>query len=210
MKTPSPKSTRKPVIGILGGIGAGKSTVASEFAALGCALVDGDAIGHELLATAEVKDLLRQRWDDEIFGGGGRVDRAALGDIVFGSPDEMKALNGIMHPRIRRLIQQRISDAMTDDNVKGVVLDAAVALEAGWDDLCTHLVFVDAPRGLRAARSGALRGWDRHAWRMREKSQIPLDTKAARCYYTLDNSSSVSFLREQIRELFSEIVSVSD
>ena len=210
MKTPSPKSPRKPVIGILGGIGAGKSTVASEFAALGCALVDGDAIGHELLNTAEVKDLLRGQWGDEIFCDDGQVDRRALGRIVFNAPGELEVLNGIMHPRIRRGIQQRISAAMADGSVKAVVLDAAVALEAGWDDLCSHLVFVDAPRRLRAARSEALRGWNRHAWRMREKSQIPLDTKAARCYYTLDNSSSVSFLREQIRELFSEIVSVSD
>jgi dephospho-CoA kinase len=86
-----------------------------------------------------------------------------------------------------------------------MALDAAVLLEAGWDQLCTHLVFVAAPARQRQRRVRQ-RGWDARSWRQREKIQIPLDSKIGRCYYTIDNSSSVSHLCEAVRELFHGIV----
>ena len=136
---------RKPVIGIVGGIGAGKSTAAGQFAALGCRLVDADRIGHELLAEPDVQAEIRRRWGDAAFAPGGQVSREALAELVFDSPAELDALNAILHPRIRRRMEQAIAEAQADASAAGVVLDAAVMFEAGWDDLCTHRVFVGAP-----------------------------------------------------------------
>jgi dephospho-CoA kinase len=195
----------KPVLGIVGGIGAGKSTAAAELVALGCVRVDGDAIGHELLGDREVLGEIRRRWPAGVVGPDGRVDREALARRVFADPAELEALNAILHPRIRRRMARRIAAARRDPAARGIVVDAAVLLEAGWDDLCTHLVFVSAPEERRLERVSAQRGWGRRTWMQREKSQISLDKKAAKCDYTIDNCSSVSRLREQIRQLFHRI-----
>jgi len=187
----------KPVIGIVGGIGAGKSTAAAEFAALGCPLIDGDVIGHELLSDSDVLRRIGQAWPEGIIGADGQVDRKALASRVFADPAELERLNRILHPRIRRRMARQIAEAQRDPAVPGVVVDAA--------DLCTHLVFVSAPARERQKRASRRRGWTRETWRRREKSQISLDRKAAKCDYTIDNCLSVPHLREQIRQLFCRI-----
>lgn len=195
----------KPVIGILGGVGAGKSTVAAEFGKLGCAVIDGDRIGQELLDQDEVKSLLRQAFGATIFGPDGWVDRQGLARRVFKHSSELDVLNSIMQSRIRKQMERLIDQAQKDPQIPAIVMDAAIMLEAGWDDLCTELVFVSSPADARERRVSQ-RGWDRQTWEDREKTQISLDRKRQRCYFTLDNSSSVSYLVEQIRELFNQIV----
>ncbi len=195
----------KPVIGIVGGVGAGKTAAAGEFAALGCRLIDADKIGHELLREPDVLAEVRRRWGDAVLGLDGQVVRAALAEVVFHSPAELAALNAILHPRIRRAMELAITDAQADESVKAVVMDAAVLLEAGWDDLCTHRVFVSAPADDRRRRVAQSRHWSDETWAAREKSQISLDTKASVCEYTLDNRLGASFLREQVRVIFHRI-----
>jgi len=196
----------KPVIGIVGGVGAGKSTVAAQFAAMGCVVVDCDAIGHGLLADEGVRERLRGRWGQAVFGPEGSVDRRALAEKVFRRPEDLQELNRIMHPRIRDRIQEDIRRAWENPSVAAVVIDAAVLFEAGWDDLCSHVVFVRAPEEDRARRARASRGWDTETWRLRENSQFSLDKKARNCDYTVDNSSSASYLSEQVRRTFHRIV----
>jgi len=203
-------SADKPVIGVVGGVGAGKSTAAAELARLGCALIDADQIGHELLADESVRRQLRKRWGGRIFDDGGCVDRKALGRIVFSDPDELAALNAVVHPRIRRRMAEQIADARARRDVPAVVVDAAVLFEAGWNDLCTHLVFVDCPPDQRLRRVRAGRQWDEETWRQRERSQDFLDTKRQMCEDTIDGSSDVSHLVEQLRKLFHRIVIASD
>ena len=200
----------KPVIGLLGGVGAGKSTVAAELGELGCAVIGGDAIGHELLTDPEVIRQLRERWGDRIFSTNNTVDRKALAAIVFEDHHELDSLSAILHPRIRRRIEERIAAIGPDASIPAAVLDAAVLLEAGWDDLCTHLVFVDAPAPDRCRRTLKHRGWDRKMWQDRENSQISLDNKRNHCDYSIVNSSSVSRLHKRIRELFQGVVLDAD
>ena len=198
-------SSAKPVIGIVGGVGAGKSTAAAEMVRLGCALVDGDAIGHDLLCRPEVTGQLRRRWGDGVFLPDGAVDREGLGRIVFSDPAERRALDEILHPRIRSIMERQIAEMSRCPEVKAVVIDAAVLFEAGWDDLCTHRVFVDCPPEARARHVLVGRRWDRATWAAREKSQFSLDKKAEMCDYTFSNSSSVSHLAEQVRNFFDGI-----
>ena len=202
-------TSKTPIIGILGGVGAGKSTVAGQFLALGCPVIDGDAIGHELLQNPTVKRMLRSRWGKEIFDASGAVDRTALAAKVFSSPVELARLNRILHPRIRRRIRSLIAQGRADRSVRAIVVDAAVLMEAGWDDLCTVCVFVRAGKRLRRSRV-APRGWSAREWRQRENSQISLDKKAARCEYTVVNSSSISLLRKQIRRIYRNITKTAD
>ena len=200
---------RIPVIGILGGIGAGKSTVAAEFAALGCLVIDGDAIGHELRESPGVKKAMRAEWGDGIFDASGSVDRKAMAAKVFTDPAALVRLNQILAPRIRRSIRRRIEKGLATPNVPAIVLDAAVLLEARWDNLCTEFIFVQADDRQRRARV-ATRGWSAQQWRDRENSQICLDIKAARCQYTVDNSSSIPLVREQVRRIFRKITNTAD
>ena len=193
-----------PVIGLLGGIGSGKSAAAGYFAELGAAVIDADELGHQVLEEPEVRQALVERWGEGVLTAG-RVDRRRVGEIVFADASQLAFLNALTHPRIARLIARRLAAARADASVPAVVLDAAVLLEAGWDRFCTDRVFVQAPPSQRAARVGR-RGWDESAWREREKSQISLDTKAAQCQYTMDNSSSLSCLREQVHRIFHKIV----
>ncbi len=202
----SPSAESKPVIGLVGGIGSGKSTATEAFAGLGCAVIDADKVGHEVIESPEVLDALRARWGEEVFAPDGRVSRESLGRIVFAHPGELETLNGIMHPRIRECLERRIAEARARAQARGVVLDAAVLFEAGWDDLCTHVVYVHAPASLRYARVERSRGWDEQTWRARENCQIPLDRKREQCYAVLDNSSGVSHLSTQVRDLFHTIV----
>ncbi len=199
------QASGKPVIGIVGGVGAGKSLAAGQFAALGCWLVDADKIGHALLDEPNVQDAIRRRWGGEAFTLDGQVSRKALAEVVFKSQADLAALNAILHPLIRRRIVQAIAEAQADASVTGVVLDAAVMFEAGWDDVCSHRIFVSAPAADRQRRVVESRRWSVETWRGREKSQISLDIKAARCEYTLNNRFGASFLREQVRVLFHRI-----
>ncbi len=196
----------KPVIGLLGGIGSGKSTVAAELVRLGCGLVDADAIGHEVLALPEVKAELRRLWGEGVFGPGGEVDRRALARRVFDSPRELARLDALVHPHIRRRMEQVVAALRADPAVPAVVVDAALLLETDWHELCTHLLFVRADDALRAQRVARQRGWSRREWQRREKSQKPLDIKARCADHVVDNSSSLSRLREQVRAIFNRIV----
>jgi dephospho-CoA kinase len=200
----------KPVIGIIGGIGSGKTAVSTELSRLGCAVVDADAIGHELLGAPEVLDQLRRRWGDEIFSDERHVDRAALAEIVFSSRGDLDALNGILHPLIGQEMSSAVARAMSDASVEAIVLDAALLLEAGWDKLCSHVIFVDTPPDVRYRRVREQRGWEKENWESREKMQISLDIKRRRCDYSIDGSSSVSHLRQQVRKVYPRITHPAD
>ena len=199
----------KPVIGIVGGLGAGKSTVAAELAKLGCVVIDADAIGHELLARPDVQDVIRRRWGSDVFDDGGQVSRPALGEIVFNDPASLADLNAITHPLIGQEITRRIAEAGSSD-APVIVLDAAVLFEAGWNTLCTHTVFIDAPRGERLQRVQQSRGWDEATFSARENAQIDVDKKAGMCDHILSNHAKDSPPVSAIRELLKRMASTSN
>jgi dephospho-CoA kinase len=206
-------SKSKPIIGILGGIGAGKSVVAAQFVQLGCYLIDGDAIGHDVMRQDDVKELVRRQWGGGVFTPQGQIDRKALGRIIFNEQaggQQLELLNQIMQPRIGERISMLIHQANELPDVPAIILDAAIMIEAGWDRFCSHFVFVSAPADIRASRVVSERGWDEQSWRQREKLQFSLDAKRQRCYFTVDNSSSMSCLYEQIREVLRQIVNNAD
>ena len=196
----------KPVVGLVGGIGSGKSTIAAQCKQLGAAVIDGDVVGHEVLRRPEVRDAIVRRWGTEILGPDGQVNRGKLGWIVFADPTALKELETLVHPLIKRELRRRIDAARQDPGVAFVVLDAAVLLEAGWDDVCDVLVFVDAPDAQRQRRVRQSRGWPKEAWQARENLQLALKIKKARADYGLDNSGTPDESFRQIRRIVSELV----
>src|SRR5262245_24533787 len=122
---------RKPVIGLVGGIGAGKSTVAAALIKHGGRLIAADPLGHEALEEPEIRDRIAEAVSSrDILTAEGKVDRRKLGRVVFPSPVERTRLEHLVHPYIEERIREEIHKALADPTVKFVVLDAAIMLEA--------------------------------------------------------------------------------
>ena len=115
-------------------------------------MLDADAAGYEVLRMPEVEAAVEARWGRQVFGADGRVDRARLAEVVFAAapdgPRERKHLEQLLHPRIARVLRRR-AEALASEGCPVAVLDAPLLFEAGWDELCEKVVFVDAPRRLR-------------------------------------------------------------
>jgi dephospho-CoA kinase len=195
----------RPVIGLIGGIGSGKSQVADALRQHGGHVVSGDALGHEALRQPAIKERVVERWGASILGEDGEVNRRAVGQIVFADADERKELEALVFPYIRRRFQEEIARA---ENAF-VVLDAAVLLEAGWNDLCTHIVFVDVPRHLRLDRLRRQRGWSEQEVTARENAQWPLEQKRARADFVFDNSVPLENLPAEVESLTCKLGLVS-
>lgn len=193
----SSEQTRPPVVGILGGICSGKTTVARMLAERGFDLIDADRIGHEVLGRPEVKRRLREEFGPEIFRADGRVQRPTLARRVFGNSERTEKLNSIVHPPILEEIDRRIRRAD-----RPVVLDAALLVEKGLHEKCCDLlVFVDAPRQERLRRARRERGWDARELQRRENTQISPASKRQYADIVIDNSGSQAELERRIDQL---------
>ncbi|CAN5849112.1 hypothetical protein BH23PLA1_BH23PLA1_29320 [soil metagenome] len=201
-----------PVFGLIGGIGAGKSTVAAELAGRGAHVIDADAVGHALLQQRPVRDQVLDRFGPEVLDPTAStveapvIDRRALGSLVFASDLARRDLERLLHPAMRRTFVRAIDRAQRRGDVPAVVLDAAILLEAGWDDLCDAVLFVDTPEPARLQRLAARRGWDAEMLAVRERAQWPLDAKRQRSDHILSNNSSPEALREAVEPLWNEIL----
>ena len=191
----------KPVVGLVGGIGSGKSQVARAFARRGGALVDADPIGHAALEQPEILQQVRVAWGERILDTEGEVDRKKLGAIVFASPVERARLERLVHPWIGRRIREQVAQLQADPAVAFVVLDAAVMVEAGWNRVCDRLVYVHAPRAQRLARVAAQRGWNEQEFAQREHAQLALTAKATLADAAVDNTGSPEAIQEQVDRL---------
>jgi dephospho-CoA kinase len=206
-----PDHTQIPVLGIVGGIGSGKSSVARWVATHdpGVVLINGDEVGHEVLTHKSALEAIRQRFGEGVFDGTGQIDRRALGHVVFGPSDEKHAarhdLERIVHPRIRETFLKRIAEAKAAKK-QAVLLDAAVLFEAGWNDLCHAIVYIDVPRGERLSRLQTGRGWDEAEVERREASQVSLETKRNRAQFVIDNAQSVDEAGRQLTEVLAKLL----
>lgn len=193
--------SRKPVVGVVGGIGAGKSAAAAAMARRGGAVIDADRLGHAALEQPEVRRQLVARWGERVLKPDGSANRRAIAGIVFNNPPELRALEGMVFPYIGRRAREEIVKAQADPAVRFVVLDAAVMLEAGWAEACDRIVYVEAPRDVRLARLAARSGWTADEVTARELAQMPLEEKKAQSAAVVVNDGSPARLREQVDEL---------
>lgn len=199
-----------PVIGLVGGLGSGKSAVARWLGERKRVLIiDGDVVGHRVLQEKEVQFWLRSRFGDAVFDREGNVDRKALGRKVFGTTPDLVAarvdLESTVHPRIRKEMSRQIVTARSSGNIEAILLDAAVLLEAGWDDLCDAVVFVDAPEECRHERIVRNRGWTEEDLDRREASQLSLEAKRAKADFQIDNSGDFSVAGNELEQIVAEV-----
>ncbi|MFO0959627.1 MAG: dephospho-CoA kinase [Isosphaeraceae bacterium] len=192
------------VLGLIGGIGAGKSRVAAEFAEAGAFVLDADRVGHALLDQKPAREEVVARFGPEVLAADDpeRIDRKALGALVFQDPGARADLEKILHPRMRRSFEKAIARVVRRREAKVMVLDAAILLEAGWDDLCDEVAFVDAPDEARRARVEARNGWSAEDLKSRESAQWPIARKRARAQVIIANDGPEEAIGPQVRKIY--------
>jgi dephospho-CoA kinase len=201
-----------PVIGLIGGIGSGKSRVAAMLDERGAMVIDADKVGHEVLEQAEVAQEVVKRFGHCVRRTGASdatgelsIDRRALGEIVFADSVALRDLEAILHPSMERQFEQRIVQAVRADAAPVIVLDAAILLEAGWDRLCDLVVFVEAPWAVRLQRVASSRGWTAEMLEAREAAQWPADSKRCRADVILRNDTTVESLEQSVDRLLASL-----
>lgn len=194
-------------MGILGGVGSGKSSVVRQITDMQLRVIDADRIGHDVLLRDEIKSQILETFGPSVFEDDD-VHRSRLAGLVFGESEEQSErrskLNNIMHPAIRQEIHHQIDTAPRDSDV--VILDAALLLEGNWDAHCDWLIYVDTPRETRIQRVIDNRGWTADELDRREASQICLSTKQERADFVVDNSGTLENAAQQMKQVLESIV----
>jgi dephospho-CoA kinase len=200
------QTARKPVLGLTGGIGSGKSLVAGHLRGMGCAVIDADALAREALGRPSVREKLVRWWGPGILGPRGLPDRRKVAKIVFESPQELSRIEAVLHPLVheaRRALRRRFQ---ADPSVRAIVEDCPLLLEKGLDSDCDVVIFVAAGEATRLRRLAASRQWSAEDLLRREKNQLPLDIKAERADYTIDNDAAEEDCSSHVRLVLSRVL----
>ena len=188
------------LIGLTGGIGSGKSTVSARLAELGARVVDADAIVRQVQAPGtEVFAAILERFGPGVVAEDGTLDRPALAARVFNDPDELKALNAIVHPAVGVGIAEALAEAAESDDV--VILDVPLLVESGRDDMAA-MVVVDLDPEVAVQRLVDHRGFTEADARARISRQASRQERLAKADKVLDNSGSVEDLLAQVDALW--------
>ncbi len=189
------------VICLTGGIASGKSTVARLLAERGANVIDADKLGHRAydIGTQAYLEVIAA-FGDEVVGDDHQIDRKLLGSKVFGQPDELKRLTDIVWPEIRRQAELEIAgfDAVYPDGV--VILEAAVLIEAGWEDLGEEIWVVITDREIAIERSMTRDGFDRAAVEARIDSQLSNEERITKADIIIENNGELQQLVDRIDE----------
>jgi len=192
------------VVGLTGGIASGKSTVTAMFRDLGAPVIDADEVARDVVepGTPGLAEVARRF--PGVVDASGRLDRAALGQRVFADPAERRALEAIVHPRIREEVARRI-EALARTGVTVVLYDAALLIENELHRGMDGVIVVSAPESLQRSRLAARDGLDDAAITARLAAQLPLADKRAHATWVVDNGGSLDETRAQVRRIWDQI-----
>lgn len=189
-----------PVIGLVGGVGSGKSEVARILAERGFVVIDADRLAKQALERPDVKQRLVGWWGGAVLNPDGTVDRSAIAAIIFADPEQRRRLEALTHPIVKESRRDYAARAAAERR-PGAVLDAPLLIEAGSDADCDLVVFVDAPELARLHRVKESRGWDEHELRRREKAQLPLEEKRRRADLVIVNDAGRDELERRVEQV---------
>jgi dephospho-CoA kinase len=196
------------LVGLTGGIGAGKSTVSALLAERGAVIIDADAIVHELQAPGSpVLDRLAERFGQHVIADDGSLDRAAVAAIVFADAQALADLNGIVHPAVRAEMSRRVDAERETDHL--VVLDIPLLTENPRSDLAAVIV-VDVPVDVAVARLVEHRGMNAEDARARVASQASREERLALATHVVDNTGTPAELERRVDELWRELKTLAD
>ncbi len=195
------------LIGVTGNIACGKSTVLARLAEHGAETIDADRVVHALMEPGEaVWSAVREAFGPGVIAADGRIDRRALGAIVFADPAQLARLEDLTHPATRARIVEQIADAARR-GVAVVVVDAIKLYEGGLADYCDETWAVICDPAQQLARLMARNGFDKAEARRRIAAQPPQADKAARADVTIDNSGTRDATRAQVDAAWGRVAS---
>ena len=190
------------VIGLTGSIGTGKSEAARQLEALGASIISADEVGHEAYTpNTEAWELVIAAFGDDILQDDGDIDRRKLGAIVFSDPGQLEKLNQIMHPRMARMVADKI-EVLRDQGVNVVVVEAALLFEAGWDTLVEEVWVTDSPEHIVIGRLKERNGLSEEEAKKRINSQMGRAERIERSDFVINNSGDMADLGNAIKELW--------
>ena len=204
------------VVGLVGKIGAGKTTVASLLQHHGAVVIDADALTHDALKDQRVKEQIRTRFGASVFMGN-EIDRSRLAECVFGNQPEqknaLKDLEGIIHPMVRKSLEERlrmIAQGEVDHRAEKtvVVLDVPLLVQGGLHNRCDRLIWLECEDSVRHRRL-AVRGLSAEQVAAREKAWsqgFPDDSSSFQAVSTVDTSVDIAYTRKEIEKLWEELI----
>ena len=198
------------LIGLTGGIGSGKSTVARLFAERGAIVVDADRVAREVVEPGEpaLAEIV-EHFGPDVVGADGRLDRPALAAIVFGDDEARRALEGITHPRIGQRVGEHVEQARADEQADGqervVVVDHPLLVESGAVAGFDTVVVVETPVDVRVRRLVEARGMDEADVRNRIESQMRREDRNAIATHVIDNSGDMVDLISRVDRVWEQI-----
>ena len=194
------------VIGLTGGIASGKSTVGDYFRNKGIPVIDADLLGHRTYEpdTSTFKSVVAA-FGDDVVSKDGTIDRASLGSKVFGNPTELKRLTDIVWPGIRRLASEELSNLEVAGS-QIVVLEAAVLLEAQWQDMADQVWVTVVSEDSAIARLKERNGLDEDAARARIASQLTNSERIEAADVIVENNSSLEELNNLLEKLWVDLL----
>lgn len=192
------------VVGLTGGIASGKSTVSAMFRELGAPVIDADAVARDVVepGTAGLAEVARRF--PGVVDATGRLDRAELGRRVFADATERRALEAILHPRIREEVARRL-EALARAGATVALYDAALLIENGLHRGLDGVIVVFAPESVQRSRLAARDGLDEAAITARLAAQLPLADKRAHATWVVDNGGPLDETRAQVLKIWEEI-----
>ena len=193
------------IIGLLGGIGSGKSAVSKALMRHGAEVLDADRCAGELLDHARVRDEIREAFGDAVFGADGVPDRSKLADLVFASERNRATLNRIIHPRVRARFRDTLRRFTESSADRIIVLDVPLLLGSELIAYCDVLIMVRAPFEMRLERVIKNRGWTRNELVRREASQPNLDEKERAADFFIENDGDLEQLYLRVDSLLERI-----
>lgn len=213
------------IVGVLGGIGAGKSTVVRMFSELGADVVDADQEAHRVLESPEIRDALVEWLGPEALQPDGLPDRRAIARRVFEDAAALAKLESLVHPGVHAVLEERVAQhrrresessqreresnsetvETAQDAAPMLVLDVPLLDRSPALKWCDTVVFVEAGETERLARVRQ-RGWSEEELRQREAAQTPIAQKRWLAKHVIDNSGSPEATRAQVETLFGQLL----
>src|SRR6266850_6733538 len=198
-----------PVIGLTGGIGAGKSTVTQMLEELGAAVIDADKVGHQIYlpdlpAWREIVDT----FGPEVLNADRTINRQALGKLVFADPEALRTLNRIVHPKMFDRMGELITEARARGWMKAIVVEAAVLIEANWMALVDQVWVVVASEAVVVDRLAKQRHLSPEQVRTRIAAQLANDERLKHAHVVIRNDGSLEEVRHAVQQAWNRLAGV--